>query len=189
MIGQIKMIIFVVIMGIISAAILVGSDNFTKDIIHENEDLALKSSILDAFGIAYTEETVVDVYNESIRSEDKGETIIYYSEDGNVGYKFNGDGLWGPIRGFITLGPDRVSINGIQILYQEETPGLGGVVSEQGYLSKFKGKKLEPAIIVKKDADPSSEFEVDVITGATATSKAFELMLNESYQTRKGDLD
>lgn len=187
--GQLKMIAFVIIMGIISAAVLVGTDNFTKPTITTNQELALKSTILDAFGIPYEKSAIDEVYTKSIKSEDKGDSIIYYSDSGNVGYKFEGDGLWGPIRGFITLGPDHETINGIRILYHEETPGLGGIVSEQWYLDKYVGKKFDPTIIIKKDANPSADNEVDAITGATFTSMGFQSMLNDSFEARKGELD
>ena len=187
--NQVKMIIFVVILGMISAAILVGTNNLTKAMINDNKDYALKSTILNAFGIDYMKENVLDLYEESITSEAKDNTIFYYTEAGNVGFEFDGSGLWGPIRGFMTLEPDFVTIKGIQIIYNEETPGLGGVVAEQWYLDKYKGKQFDPALIIKKNADVTSNAEVDAITGATMTSNAFQLMLNTSYQERKEFLD
>lgn len=182
---QIKMIIFVVIMGIVAAAILVGTDNYTSKRIQDNQEYALKNTILNAFEISATPEEVLKVYDENIIEETKEGDTFYYSNEGNIGFEFNGNGLWGPIRGFMTLTPDLVTIKGIQIIYNEETPGLGGVVAEQQYLEQFKGKMFDPAIIIKKDADLTTTTEVDAITGATMTSSAFQLMLNESYQARK----
>lgn len=182
---QIKMIRFVVILGIVAAGILIGSQSYTMDLIAENQEYTLKSTILNAFEISYTEDTVLQVYEEAIREEMKGETVLYYSEDGNIGFEINGKGLWGPIDGFMTLEPDQVTIKGIQIIYNEETPGLGGVIAEQWYLNKFKGKKFDPAIAIKKGADMSSDTEIDSISGATMTSNAFELLLNENYQAQK----
>lgn len=96
----------------------------------------------------------------------------------------------GPIRGFLTLEEDLETIKGIQIIYHEETPGLGGVVAEAWYLDMYKGKKkLDQGIIIKKDADASSDNEVDAITGATMTSNAFQLLINENYKLRKEVLE
>ena len=78
-----------------------------------------------------------------------------------------------------------MTIKGIQIIYHEETPGLGGVVAEQWYLDKYTGKKFDPAIMIMKNADMGKATEVDAITGATMTSNAFQLLLNENYQTKK----
>jgi len=178
---QMTMILFVVILGIVAAAILVGTDSYTSERITNNQEYALKSTILTAFDIDYEESTVISLYDEAITDDD----VFYYTENGTVGFEFNGKGLWGPIVGFMTLKPDLVTIKGIQIIYHEETPGLGGIVAEQWYLDKYVGKKFDPEIIIKKDADMASSTEVDAITGATMTSNAFQLMLNESYQMQK----
>lgn len=186
---QIKMIVFVVLLGIIASAILVGTDGFTKQIIADNEDYSLKSTILNAFEISYTEADLFDVYQSEITEKDINDATYYFSSDGSVGFEVEGKGLWGPIRGFLTLEDDLETIKGIQILYHEETPGLGGVVSEDWYLEKYKGKKMDKGIVIKNDANPNSDNEVDAITGATMTSNAFELLLNENYQLRKEVLE
>ncbi len=183
--NQLTMILFVIILGSIAAGILVGTKSFTEARISDNQEYALKSTILNAFEIPFSESDVLEVYNKNITQKEEGGKTFFYSEDGNIGFEFEGKGLWGPIRGFITLEPDFVTIKGIQIIYHEETPGLGGVVSEQPYLNKYKGKKFDPEIIISNNADMTSDTEVDAITGATMTSNAFELMLNESYQESK----
>jgi len=186
---QIKMIIFVFILGIVAASILVGSDTYTKPIIEEYQEYAFKKTILTSFEIEHTQENVLDIYSENIKAEEIDDITFYYSEAGNVGFEFEGKGLWGPIEGFMTLESDYVTIQGVQITYNEETPGLGGIIAEQWYLDKYKGKKFTPEILIKKDADMASDSEVDAITGATGTSDAFELILNQTYVERKGVLD
>lgn len=182
---QITMIIFVVLLGVVASAILVGTDGYTSPMIADNQEYALKSTILTAFEVEYEEDNVLETYDENITEEEKGDSLFYYSQDGTIGFEFDGKGLWGPVGGFMTLEPDLVTIKGIQIIYHEETPGLGGVMAEQWYLNKYKGKQFDPAIIITKNADRSSNTEVDAITGATMTSNAFELMLNENYTARK----
>jgi len=182
---HLKMIRFVVILGVIAAAILIGTQSYTMDRISDNKEYTLKSTILNAFEIAYTQDTVLQLYDEKVMEEIKGDTVLYYSEDGNTGFEINGKGLWGPISGFMTLEPDLVTIKAIQIIYNEETPGLGGVIAEQWYLDKFKGKRFDPTILIKKGADTSSDTEIDSISGATMTSNAFQVMLNENYQMQK----
>lgn len=186
---QFKMIVFVVILGIVASAILVGTDIYTEDMIEKNVVYSLKSTILSAFEIDYTEENVIDVYKSAITEKKVGDDVFYYSSDGSVGFEVSGKGLWGPINGFLTLEEDLVTIKGIQIIYHEETPGLGGIVAEAWYLNKYKGKKIDKGIVIKKDADESSDNEVDAITGATMTSNAFELLLNENYELRKEVLE
>lgn len=182
---QIKMIVFVFLLGIVAAAILVGSDTYTKPIIEEYQEYSFKKTILTSFEIEHTEDNVLDVYEEVIVAEEVDSMTFYYTESGNVGFEFEGKGLWGPIEGFMTLEPDYSTIQGVQITYNEETPGLGGVIAEQWYLNKYKGKSFSPEILIKKDADMTLDNEVDAITGATGTSNAFELILNETYKARK----
>lgn len=185
MLEQIKMIIFVVILGVSAAAILLGTQSFTTPIIAENQELSLMSTILDAFEITYSENDIRETYGASIvEVEDSGYTF-YKTSDGLLGYEFEGSGLWGPIEGFLALEPDMVTIKAISISYNEETPGLGGIVGEQWYLDKYRGKQFAPEILIKKDADMTKVTEVDAITGATNTSIAFQLLLNDNYQTRK----
>lgn len=186
---QLKMIFFVFVLGIAAAGILLGSDTFTKPMIEEYEEFAFRRTILRSFDIDYEDDTVFDIFEKEITVEELDDANLYFTADGTVGFEFEGGGLWGPIRGFMTLEPDYVTIKGIQITYNEETPGLGGVVAEQWYLNKYKGKQFSPEIMIKKNADESSATEVDAITGATGTSDAFQLIINESYQARKGDLE
>ncbi len=183
--NQLTMILFVVILGSIAAGILVGTKTLTEARISDNQEYALKSTILNAFDISYDKSNVLKVYDDNISKKEEGGKTFYYSKKGEIGFEFEGGGLWGPIRGFLTLEPDFETIKGIQIISHEETPGLGGVVSEQPYLNKYKGKKFDPKIIISKNADMSSDNEVDAITGATMTSNFFQIMLNKSYQESK----
>ncbi len=59
-------------------------------------------------------------------------------------------------------------IKGIKILHHNETPGLGAKITEDRFLSQFKGKTVEE-LYLKKD---KSEGKIDAITGATISSRA-----------------
>ena len=70
-------------------------------------------------------------------------------------------------------------------MQQEETPGLGGVVADLKYLAKYVGIMIVPQIEVNiPDSAANKPNEVDSITGATRTSKAFEQILNDNYAER-----
>jgi Na+-transporting NADH:ubiquinone oxidoreductase subunit C len=64
------------------------------------------------------------------------------------------------------------------IIHQEETAGLGGRLAERKYLSNFGGKKFTPTIEIVNRRRAEKDNEVDGITGATLTSKAFEKLIN-----------
>ena len=179
----IKTLVFVVILGLLTSVLLVGADVITEERIVQNQEALLKSTILDANDIEYTFQDIHDIFAEEIMiMETAGRTFYMSTTTSNVSYQFEGGGVWGPIIGIITLDSDFKTIIEISILEQEETPGLGGVVAERGYLDNYVGKTFEPEIVISKTADTSLSNEVDSITGATRTSDAFMIILNTSYQ-------
>ena len=179
---NIKMILFVVILGTITSVLLIGMDILTKDRIIANEEALLKSAVLNANEVSYTFTNIHDIFAEEVEViESEGLTLYLHTESGNVSYVFEGGGVWGPIIGMITLAPDFETIVQITILQQEETPGLGGIVADPLYLANFVGIKMVPTIEINKDPAPNKENEVDAITGATRTSSSFERILNDNY--------
>ena len=182
----VKMILFVIILGTITSVLLLAGDYLTKDLIEENKAADLKSAILEANDIAYTFSNIHDVFEEKIDTiEIDGYTFYLDKASGSVSYLFEGGGVWRPIIGIITLESDFETILNVSILQQEETPGLGGVIAEPGYLSTFVGIKMIPQIEINKDTSANAENEIDAITGATRTSKAVELILNNAYAEHK----
>lgn len=118
-----------------------------------------------------------------IFSETKGNAMKYYKgldKNGDIiGYAFIGEGKGysSTIRIIIGIDPNGV-LQGIKIISQQETPGLGARVDEVRACGTIwdilKGKKIEkpkgPWFQEQfKGRDPDS---VDIITGATITSKA-----------------
>lgn len=91
----------------------------------------------------------------------------------------HGKGLWSTLYGFISLGADLQTIQGITFYEHGETPGLGGEVDNPRWKELWKGRRAfdqngDVAIQVKKgragppDTDP---FQVDGLSGATITSR------------------
>ena len=173
-----RIIIFIVLLGSFLTALLVGVNYYTAPIIKKNEELKKKSSVLDAFDISYTKKNLEDVFSANIKVVKKGGKEFYISLSKEAAFGIKGSGVWGPIKGVIAFNPDLESIKGITIIHQEETPGLGGRLSEKGYLAKFQGKKVIPALKIVPRGKAKGENEVDAITGATMTSKAFERLIN-----------
>lgn len=177
---NLKMIIFIVLLGLVTSALLLGADALTKDRIELNREAKLKSAILDGFEVEYNFTNIHDVFDEEVKITSGEYTFYIHEASGKVAYQFEGSGLWGPIIGIITLESDFETIARVSILQQEETPGLGGVVAERPYLDNYVGVKMTPEIDVTKEgaAEPN---QVDAITGATGTSNAFEGILNANY--------
>jgi Na+-transporting NADH:ubiquinone oxidoreductase subunit C len=84
-----------------------------------------------------------------------------------------GKGLWGPIRGFVSLEADWNTIRGVTFYDQQETPGLGAEISGDAFCSQFRGKRLfaddgAPGLRVV-GSGATGDLQVDGISGATIT--------------------
>jgi len=93
-----------------------------------------------------------------------------------------GQGLWGLMRGFLSVKGDGNTIISITYYELSETPGLGGEVNNPRWQALWEGKKiyddkgsLSPEIHLSKSA--SGEYEVDALSGATLTSNGVTNML------------
>lgn len=88
-----------------------------------------------------------------------------------------GYGLWSTLWGFIALEADFNTVVGLGFYSHAETPGLGGEVDNPSWKAQWPGKKVtadngDLLIEVTKGgkADPSSEYQVDGLSGATLTT-------------------
>jgi Na+-transporting NADH:ubiquinone oxidoreductase subunit C len=147
---------------------------------------ALEKYTLDASG-ALKPVSDADIDRGEIRGA--AVTPLYYvtSVDGETRYSgsFTGPGLWGNVTLAIGVNSDATRIEGMQILFQVETPGLGGRIGEPWFYGQFSGQKISQTAplkfvlsngIASKDLDDGA---VDAITGATVTSNAVKYIVND----------
>jgi Na+-transporting NADH:ubiquinone oxidoreductase subunit C len=181
-----KMVWFILILGTLTSVVFVGMEIWTRPLIDANAANELKSIVLSANDISFNTGNISTVFDENIDIEEVGDFTFYVEKNsGRISYQFSGGGVWGPIIGIITLENDKETIRQIRIMQQEETPGLGGIVADLKYLAKYVGIMVVPQIEVNiPDSAANKPNEVDSITGATRTSKAFEKILNDSYAER-----
>lgn len=175
---RIKMAVFVLILGSILTTALVAVDDYTAPIIEEIMIIKTRMSVLEALDIPYTEDEVNEIFSRYVRTEEKEEKEFYVSNTGEIAFEFSGSALWGPIHGVIALLSDLETIQGIIIIHQEETPGLGGRIADKDFLELFKEKKIVPELKILSPGKASAENEVDGITGATLSCNAFAEILN-----------
>lgn len=180
--SALRVIIFVVVMGTVSSALLVGINSLTAAQISRNEEVKLKSSVLDVLEIAYQKENILELFDAKVKVLEKDAKKFYRGPDNAVAFEFSGPGLWGPIYGIASINSDLKTIRILKILHQEETPGLGARIAEKEFLAQFKNKEFVPQLIFTPQGKARANNEVDAITGATLTSKAFEKLLNGIIQ-------
>jgi electron transport complex protein RnfG len=110
----------------------------------------------------------------------KGDKIIGYAVRTSSDNGFSGH--IGIMAGFLPDG----TINNITVLEQKETPGLGNKMTEPQFKNQFNGKNPAAFTLkVKKDGG-----QVDAITAATISSRAFCEAVQRAYNTlRKGGIE
>jgi len=162
---------------------LLSIKNYTYPRISAYERLQFMSAILDAADIDYGEANTEEIFEKSISKVENEEFVYYLSPSKSYIFEFKGQGLWGPITGIVTLNPDLETIEGIQIISQEETPGLGGRIAEESFLAQFVKKKLTPRLEVVLRVKSTGNNEVDAISGASMTSAALVDMINDSVES------
>jgi len=147
-------IIFITVVALISVALVTATDSITRDKIEEQEKEQIKSMLKEMFPSMsdYTFED--DIY--TIDSDGAG-----------VGYAFLavGKGYGGDIKILIGL-ENNMTIKGITIISQSETPGLGSRIAESSFASKFAGLNVDD-VALEQDGG-----QIDAITGATISSGA-----------------
>lgn len=180
--NALKILIFVLVMGTVSGTLLVGVNSFTLPLVTKNEELKLKSTVLEVLEITYTKVDALKLFAQNVKVLDKDKYIFYSGPDGSIAFELSGLGLWGPISGILSLEKDLKTIRKIKITHQEETPGLGGRIAEENYLQQFKRKEVFPKLIFLPEGKAKSPNEVDAITGATGSSRALEKLINEHVQ-------
>ncbi len=166
----------------------------TKEQVAANRLFAEQAAVLDAFGIAYASpQEALALYAERIRDsavpEGAGAEKAYrYEADGKtyVAVRITGAGLWGAIT--IILGADSgvERLTGIQIVAQNETPGLGGRIDEAWFRNQFRGERVGPSGIRiatgaesrgTGDPDPDNGL-ADGVSGASRTSQSMQTIVN-----------
>ena len=113
--------------------------------------------------------------------------VYIASVDGDTKYIFplKGQGLWGPIYGYLSLNSDKQTVCGVDFTHDSETPGLGAEITNRAkFQVPFQGKKLvrDGAIalsVVKNGNVKDADYEIDGLSGATFTSTGVSNMLND----------
>ncbi len=186
----------------------------TRDIVERNEKLAFQKAMIELFHLGDVDtlstQQIVDLYDRHIDDTSVEEVYIdprtrqefklYVASDANnkvIGhaFTFTGTGFWARIDGLLAITPSvpgdaADEIIGIAFLAHQETPGLGGRITERKWREQFVGLDFTPPKEGGKwiyiggpvAIDPSSPRygrRVDAITGATGTCNAIESFLNE----------
>ncbi|MEL0454923.1 RnfABCDGE type electron transport complex subunit G [Flavobacteriaceae bacterium SZ-1-7] len=116
----------------------------------------------------------IEVYPAFSNGEFVGAAVTGFSEKGFSGL----------VKIMVGFNPDG-SIKNIAVLEQKETPGLGTKMKDESFLQQFRDKNPKAySLKVKKDGG-----DVDALTGATISSRAFTEATEMAYEVFIKNLD
>ena len=172
------------------------------DVVERFNSLITESIVVNSEGkVIGNDGFKIDVQTESkIKDISQRKLPVYICDLGKKGKKYilpvYGNGLWGPIWGYVALNDDGSTIFGAYFAHQGETPGLGAEIEKPAFSNQFDGKQMFkdgqflPVAVVKAGQKPlKGEDYVDAVSGGTITSKGVSAMLDDCLSPYKAYLE
>ena len=158
----------------------------TQDTIRLNESLVVKRAVLYVAGLEVPQAgTEADaLYQKRVKEvKDNQGKVLYYEILAPGGKELQsyvvpvlGAGLWGEIQSVVGVEKDLKTLTGIEFIKQNETPGLGGRITESWFKEQFRGKRWPLSVV--PEGDPAGDQQFQAITGATNTTNGVRDILN-----------
>lgn len=179
-----RMLIVLSSIGLVSGALLMSVNLFTKDRIAANKQKEIKEAVIKVIpGTKFSQK----IYEEK-------DFTVYQGEDdrGHVlGVAINtaAGGFQDKISYIFGLNAELTRINSLFVLEQKETPGLGAKVTNvEAFLQFWEGRDASQPLALRKPAVKKDELapnEVNTITGATISSRAMLTSVNAAMEKIK----
>ncbi len=182
--------LFMLIITLVFISVTTVLYTLTKDTIKLNESLRVRKAVLYSGGVPLPEnpKEIENTYEERVREirDDQG-AILYYEvlEQDSAAVEsyvliIDGPGLWGTITAAVGYDSSLQRLTGFEVIDQNETPGLGGRISETWFKNQLRGKK--PPLSLVAEGAPADDNQFQAITGASYSSNGVKDILNSSSQ-------
>lgn len=183
-------VVFMLIITLVFISITTVIYTFTKDTIALNERLRLKRAVLYAAAVELPDDPVEieKAFDNRVTeiTDDTGR-IMYYEvvESGSSDVESYvvirmGTGLWGEITAGVGFDKDLESFKGLEVIDQNETPGLGGRIGETWFKEQFRGKR--PPLDRVPEGDTTTKNQFQAVTGASYSTSAIQDIMNSSQE-------
>lgn len=155
------------------------SKYITNEMVLNSEGKVLEEGKEVAFNIDFVKQMSLPLAERKL-------PVYVANVDGQTKYilSLRGNGLWGPIWGYVSLDNDKNTIFGANFSHESETPGLGAEITTKHFQNEFPGKKIMNSqgefvsvAVVKPGNSVSNRDYVDGISGGTLTSDGVNNML------------
>jgi electron transport complex protein RnfG len=179
-----RMLIVLSLIGLVSGALLMSVNMFTKDRIASNRKKEIEKAVIK----------VIPGTKSSLKIYEEKDFTVYKGRDdqGNVlGIAINTAAGGFQDRIFYIFGLDTqlTRINSLFVLDQKETPGLGAkITSAEAFLQFWEGRDVKQPLVLRKPAvkkDALAQNEVNTVTGATISSRAILASVNVALEKIK----
>ncbi|MFP4010323.1 MAG: FMN-binding protein [Spirochaetaceae bacterium] len=180
--------VFMFIVAFAFVFLLSLTNEATQERVELNEEVERKRAILSALSVeGLSDEEVLSRFEEVEQLERDETTVFRSTVDGETAFakEFAGSGLWGTIEGVLGVNGDVSRTTGLEIIDHNETPGLGGRITEGWFQEQFAGERIGSEGIAFTAGDGDTDYdnaEVDGITGATRTTESMERIINKEIE-------
>ena len=185
----IYVVFFTFIVAFVFVFIIALADNATATRVAQNQALVTANAFLNV--VNRTEESsekTLETFS-TLFGPVEDDSVVRATIDGKdlLVKQFAGQGLWGTVTGVVAVDASVERILGLDIISHSETPGLGGRIEEEWFKAQFRNEKINfDGIRVRKGeggADSDTEnSSVDGVTGASLTSAAMEVIINNEIE-------
>lgn len=183
-------IIFMTLLTVITVFILAFLNQTTMAKVEENQNLELRRKILYVFDMyeegKTSDDEVNKLFEDHVVESDWNDAKLFTLMDGSsekaYAVPFSGPGLWGSITGYIGVDANMNEVTGVEFISQNETPGLGGRISEAPYKEQYRNVDISNATDKYIINRPAPGGNIDAIAGATQTSTFVQNMINEDLK-------
>lgn len=169
---------------------ILAAINIKGDDVEANFAKYVTAQVIDANGNVVEGKDGFDI-DFGKKSDENNLPLYVCNVDGATKYivPVKGNGLWGPIWGYVGLNDDKSTVYGIYFNHEGETPGLGAEIVTEGFQHPFIGKHIKNAngevvsiAVLKKGLTAQGQEQVDAISGGTITSNGVNDMLKNSLK-------
>lgn len=183
-----KMIITLTVITVLSGGVLSIWDGYTSPKVDAHRLNELKSAIADVIPAYDRYDTLKGNQMDLFIGRKKGS-----EKPVGIAFRAVGSGFQGKVSIMVGVTPDFSKLTGIKVLEQIETPGLGTKIVEDPsnkadiywFPKQFIGRNITKDITYVKNAKPSTDSEIQAISGATISSAAVVRILNTDIKKAK----
>jgi Na+-transporting NADH:ubiquinone oxidoreductase subunit C len=181
-------VLFMLIVTLVFISVTTVLYTLSKDTIKLNELLRIRKAVLYSGGVLLPDnpKQIESIYKKRVREvKDSRGLVLYYevyksgsSEVQSYVLISDGPGLWGTITAAVGYDSTLQRLTGFEVIDQNETPGLGGRITEAWFMHQFRGKKPPLSIVPEGARADNNQFQA--ITGATYSTNGVKDILNAS---------